>query len=125
MWSMPEKVLQIVAAGILGSAVLGFTLGVTGAGPRSRLPGASQGSADDTRLNPAADALPINLEETPPPKAAEPEEEEEAAVEDDAEVAAPPPTKVAEAPPAPKAAPPAPAEDPKPAAPPAEEEPLF
>lgn len=123
MWSMPQNVLRLVAAGILGCAVLGFTLGVTGAGPRSRLPGGQSGAADGPPVNPAADALPINLEEMPPPKAPEPEEEEEAAVEEVAAVAAPPPAKATEAPPAPKPA--APVEEPPAPEPPAEEEPLF
>ncbi|MFN3521431.1 MAG: hypothetical protein ACK4YQ_04230 [Phenylobacterium sp.] len=88
MWTMPLRALQVVAALILGCAVLGFYLGFTGAPGRARLPGEAADGSSAAPLT-ATDARPIFETLEPPPP--EPEKAEE---EKPAEVAEAPPEKL-------------------------------
>lgn len=73
-WTMPHRVLQIVA-GLIGlAAVSSFALGIINAPDRSgRLPGAKTAGAGPAAAIEAADATPLNDEriEGPPPPSPE------------------------------------------------------
>ena len=70
-WSMPHRVLQIVASLIALVALSAFTLGVINAPSRGRLPGerAASGGGGDTTAIQAVEATPLSQEriEGPPP----------------------------------------------------------
>jgi len=116
-WSMPPRVLQVVA-GLIGLVALGsFTLGVVSAPHRGRLPGEPAGEGGAPVIQ-ATEATPLSqerIEGPPPPRELTPEEkakqeaEKKAKEEEEAAAklaaAAPPPT-IAPPPPA-AAAPPA------------------
>ena len=77
MWTMPDKVLQVVAGLLAFCAVGGFVLGFAGAPQRGRLPGeAVAGGASPMA---ATEARPLNSDELAPPKPPEPEPEAEKA----------------------------------------------
>ena len=70
-WSMPHRVLQVVAGLIVLIALTAFTLGAINALPRGRLPGEkSDGDSSAAPLE-ATDATPLSQEriEGPPPPA--------------------------------------------------------
>jgi outer membrane biosynthesis protein TonB len=124
MWSMPDKILRIVAGLLAACCVAGFILGVLGAPTRGRLPGEAAAGDGGTPMA-ATEAQPLNSEELGPPKPPEPIAQE--IDEEDEKPAPPPPPKAAAPVPAPAADPvgalleqPAPA----PAAP-AQEDPPF
>lgn len=65
-WSMPPRVLRVVAVLIVLCALGGFAAGLTTAGGRGRLPGeVTPGGAGAALV--ATDAQPLNLELPPPP----------------------------------------------------------
>ncbi len=68
-WSMPHRVLQVVAGLIVLVALSAFTLGVVNAPQRGRMPG--EHAAGDTGASPiqATEATPLSQEriEGPPP----------------------------------------------------------
>lgn len=74
-WTMPRRVLQIVAVLIGLCAVGGFAMGL-GSTPMRRAAPADEGPAGNAPPLVAADARPINTEEVAPPP--EPEKPEEA-----------------------------------------------
>lgn len=76
MWSMPDKVLRIVAVLLVICAVGGFALGFAGAPKGGRLPGeAAPGGAGAPMA--ATEARALNTDELAPPKPPEPVEEPE------------------------------------------------
>lgn len=119
-WSMPPRVLQVVA-GLIGLVALSaFTLGIISAPQRGRLPGEAAGDGSATVLQ-ATEATPLSqerIEGPPPPPELTPEEkakqEAEAKAKAEAEAAAK--LAAAEAAPVPTITPPPAA----PAAPPAD-----
>jgi hypothetical protein len=138
-WTMPHRVLQVVAVLIVAAALGGFTLGVINGTQRGRLPGerAAGASSKTPAAVQAVEATPLSqerIEGPPPPTPLTPEEKAQADADKAAKAqadaaklavngAAPPATK---APAAASAAPAAPAEKPaaeKPAEPAASEEP--
>ena len=83
MWTMPRKILQIVAYVIAACAVGGFILGVRGAPDPARLPGEGLPTTGGAPLA-ATDAMPLidSVEApTPPP---EPEKDKEDAKTEEA-----------------------------------------
>jgi len=78
-WSMPHRVLQVVAALIVLVSVSAFTLGVVNAPLRGRMPGEkATGSADAAALV-ATDATPLSgdrIEGAAPARELTPEEKE-------------------------------------------------
>jgi hypothetical protein len=100
MWSMPRNVLKVVASGVACCAVLGFVVGLNGAGHRPRLPGETSDVSNAPPLV-AADARPISPDEIAPPESADPDRDDKKDDDDKA-----PPAKLAEAPPAPVTPPP-------------------
>jgi hypothetical protein len=92
MWSMPDKILRIVAGLLAACCVGGFVLGVMGAPSRGRLPGEAAPGAGDAPMA-AAEAQPLNNEELGPPKPPEPIAQE--IDEEDEKPAPPPPPKAA------------------------------
>jgi len=110
MWSMPDKVLRVVAGLLAACALSGLVLGVAGAPTRGRLPGeAAPGSTGAPMA--AAEAQPLNSEELAPPKPPEPIAQKLDEDDDKADAAIPPPVTVTPAV-KPAAAEPAPAADP-------------
>jgi hypothetical protein len=127
-WTMPHRVLQVVAGLIAVVALSAFTLGVVNAPSRGRMPGErAAGSAGAASLV-AAEAVPLGaerIEGAAPARELTPEEKEkleadkearqEADEEAKAAAATTPPTAVASAPAqvsaAPAEAPPAPSPD--------------
>lgn len=85
MWSMPENVLRLAAAGIGICGALGFVLGLNGASPRPRLPGEPLEAASNGPPAPALDTQPISPEEIAP---AAPTPQEKAAADEAAKLAA-------------------------------------
>jgi hypothetical protein len=86
-WTMPPRVLQIVASLLALAAAASFVTGVLHAPQRGRLPGekASSSSAPSLAIE-APDATPLSNEriEGPPPPAANEEADEEKTAEADA-----------------------------------------
>jgi len=71
MWSMPHKVLQIVA-GLLGACCVGgFVLGIVNTPERGRLPGEAVGGGEGSPMA-ATEARPLDDGELGPPKPPEP-----------------------------------------------------
>jgi len=75
-WSMPPRVLQVVA-GLIGLLALGsFTLGIVSAPQRGRLPGEAAGDGNAPMIQ-ATEATPLSqerIEGPPPPPELTPEE---------------------------------------------------
>ena len=123
-WTMPHRVLQIVASLIALAAVSAFVMGVINAPQRGgRLPGEKLGGpAGATTAIDAPDATPLSNERIEGPPKPTPEEEAQAKADaeakaeeadagnadDDADTG--PPPAVAPAPPPPRPAPPAPSD---------------
>jgi len=117
-WSMPPRVLQVVA-GLIGLVAVGsFTLGVVSAPHRGRLPGEAVGDGSAPVIQ-ATEATPLSqerIEGPPPPPELTPEEKAKQEAEKKAKEEAAAAAKLAaEAPPPPVVAPP-----PAPTAPPAD-----
>jgi hypothetical protein len=119
-WTMPPRVLQIVASLIVLAAVASFVAGLLGAPQRGgRLPGekTSADAAGSTAIE-ATDATPLSNEriEGPPPPANDEADQAENKTEADASAnAQPPPVKItpvpeAQAPPPPPSGAAAPAQ---------------
>jgi hypothetical protein len=116
-WSMPHRVLQVVAGLIVLVALSAFTLGVVNAPQRGRMPGEKAAGATGAAPLAATEATPLSQERIEgAPVAAEltPEEKEKAQAEKEARqeaadavraaaATAPPGVTVPGAPPAPPA----------------------
>jgi hypothetical protein len=86
-WSMPRRVLQVVASLIVLVALSAFTMGVLNAPQRGRMPG--EKVAGDTGAAPivATEATPLTqerIEGAPEPRELTPEEKEKAEAEKEA-----------------------------------------
>jgi hypothetical protein len=82
-WSMPHRVLQVVAGLIVLSALTSFTLGVINAPSRGRLPGERATGTASAPIE-ATDATPLSQERIEgPPTAAELTPEEKAKLDAD------------------------------------------
>lgn len=70
-WSMPHRVLQVVAGLIVLTALTAFVLGVVNAPGRGRLPGERVAKGEDAAPLEATEATPLSQEriEGPPPPA--------------------------------------------------------
>jgi len=86
-WSMPHRVLQVVAGLIVLVAVSAFAMGVINAPQRGRMPGEkAPGSAGAAPIA-AAEATPLSqerIEGAPPPRELTPEEKEKAEADKEA-----------------------------------------
>ena len=86
-WSMPHRVLQVVAGLIALVAVSAFTLGVVNAPQRGRMPGEKVSGDRGAAPLAATDATPLSqdrIEGPPPPPELTPEEKEKAQAEKEA-----------------------------------------
>lgn len=85
-WSMPHRVLQVVAGLIALVAVSAFTMGVLNAPQRGRMPGEKVAGAEGAAPLAAADATPLSQEriEGLAPRELTPEERERAEAEKEA-----------------------------------------
>src|SRR5258705_13219445 len=82
-WSMPHRVLQVVAGLVVLSALTSFTLGVINAPSRGRLPGEHLTGTASAPIE-ATDATPLSQERIEgPPGAAELTPEEKAKLDAD------------------------------------------
>ena len=113
-WSMPHRVLQVIAGLIVLTALTAFILGVVNAPGRGRLPGERAAKGEDAAPLEATEAMPLSQEriEGPPPPAPLTDEqkaklEADKAAKAEAEAAAQS-QPAAPGAPAPAAAPPAP-----------------
>jgi hypothetical protein len=77
-WSMPHRVLQVVAGLIVLTALVAFTAGVVNAPERSRLPGEHANGAPGPLIQ-AAEATPLSQERIEGPPEPPPLTEEEKA----------------------------------------------
>ena len=113
-WSMPHRVLQVVA-GLIGlTALTSFALGVINAPSRGRLPGERTDGGDATVLQ-ATEAMPLSqerIEGPPPPPELTPEEKAKQEEEKKAKAEADAAAKLAAAAPAGPVAPATPAPPP-------------
>lgn len=78
-WSMPHRVLQVVAGLIVFIALSAFTLGVINAPQRGRMPGEKSAGAAGAAALVAADATPLSadrIEGAAPARELTPEEKE-------------------------------------------------
>jgi hypothetical protein len=113
-WSMPHRVLQVVAGLIVLTALTAFVLGVVNAPGRGRLPGERAAKGEDAAPLEATEATPLSQEriEGPPPPAPLTDEqkaklEADKAAKAAAAAAAQAPPIIAQAPPAVPPPPPA------------------
>jgi len=86
-WSMPHRVLQVVAGLIVLVAVSAFTMGVINAPQRGRMPGEKAAGAAGAAPIVATDATPLSqerIEGAPEPRELTPEEKEKAEAEKEA-----------------------------------------
>jgi len=92
-WSMPHRVLQVVAGLIVLVAVSAFTLGVINAPQRGRMPGekSASGGSDGAAPIVATEATPLSqerIEGPPPPPELTPEEKAQQQADREAKAAA-------------------------------------
>jgi len=91
-WSMPHRVLQVVAGLIVLVAVSAFTLGVINAPQRGRMPGEkSDGGPNGAAPIVATEATPLSqerIEGPPPPPELTPEEKAQQQADREAKAAA-------------------------------------
>ena len=92
-WSMPHRVLQVVAGLIVLVAVSAFTLGVINAPQRGRMPGekSTSGGSDGAAPIVATEATPLSqerIEGPPPPPELTPEEKAQQQADREAKAAA-------------------------------------
>ena len=73
-WTMPHRVLQIVATMIVLAAITAFALGVINAPQRGRLPGEKLGAPGAATAIDATDATPLSNERIEGPPQPTPEE---------------------------------------------------
>ena len=73
-WTMPHRVLQIVATMIVLAAITAFALGVLNAPQRGRLPGEKPGAPGAAAPIDATDATPLSNERIEGPPQPTPEE---------------------------------------------------
>ncbi len=85
-WSMPHRVLQVVASLIVLVAILAFSLGVYNAPQRGRMPGEKSAGSAGAPLLTATDATPLSQDriEGQAPRELTPEEKEKAQEEKEA-----------------------------------------
>jgi len=92
-WSMPHRVLQVVAGLIVLVAVSAFTLGAINAPQRGRMPGerSASGGSDGAAPIVATEATPLSqerIEGPPPPPELTPEEKAQQLADKEARAAA-------------------------------------
>jgi len=86
-WSMPHRVLQVVAGLIVLVALSAFTMGVINAPQRGRMPGEKVAGASGAAPLVATEATPLSqdrIEGAPPPRELTPEEKEKAEADKEA-----------------------------------------
>jgi hypothetical protein len=86
-WSMPRRVLQVVAGLIVLVALSAFTMGVINAPQRGRMPGERAAGATGAAPIVATDATPLSqerIEGAPQPRELTPEEKEKAEADKEA-----------------------------------------
>lgn len=86
-WSMPHRVLQVVATLIVLVALTAFTLGVVNAPQRGRMPGEKVAGSTGAAPLAATEATPLSqerIEGAPVPRELTPEEKEKAEADKEA-----------------------------------------